>query len=69
MLKEREITLEWVKRALSEPLRTETKEDGTIHYLKSIHEHGGRVLRVVTTPGEPLRVITVFFDRRERRKQ
>ncbi len=68
MLKERRITLDWVTRAIAEPARTERKDDGTIHYLKPIPEREGRVLRVVTGPdSEPTRVITVFFDRRERR--
>ena len=70
MLTERRIVLEWVNRAVAEPARTEAKEDGTVHYLKPIPEHGGRVLRVVLSPESgPPRVITVFFDRRERREQ
>jgi len=70
MLKERGIAQEWVRRTLVEPERTEQRSDGTIHYLKAIPEHGERVLRVVTEPeSEPLRVITTFFDRRERRGQ
>jgi len=68
MLLERGIALEWVKRVVTEPARSESREDGTIHYLKPISEHGGRVLRVVVRPeNKPVRVITVFFDRRERR--
>lgn len=69
MLAERGIVLDWVKRVVAEPARTEGKEDGTIHYLKPIPEHGGRVLRVVINlESLPPRVITIFFDRRERRK-
>lgn len=67
MIEERKIALEWIQRVIAEPVKTENKEDGTIHYLKPIPEHGGRVLRVVTNPGNPVRVITLFFDRRERR--
>ncbi len=67
MLKERSIAREWVMQVIAEPARTEQRGDGTIHYLKSIPEHEGQVLRVVTGPeGEPPRVITIFFDRRER---
>ncbi len=67
MLKERGIAREWVMRAIAEPARTERRGDGTIHYLKPIPEHEGRVLRVVTGPeSEPPRVITAFFDRREK---
>ncbi len=52
-------------RAISEPARTERKDDGTTHSLKPIPEHKGRVLRVVTDAAkEPPKVITAFFDRR-----
>jgi len=69
MLKERGIALEWVMRVIEEPARTERKEDGTVHYLKPIPEREERVLRVVTRGEEKSAiVITVFFDRRERRK-
>ena len=67
MLKERGIAREWVMRAIAEPARTDHKDDGTIHHLKPIPEHGGRVLRVVMGPDrEPPRIITIFFDRREK---
>ncbi|MBI2460837.1 MAG: DUF4258 domain-containing protein [Candidatus Rokubacteria bacterium] len=65
MLHERDIPDEWVQRTLNSPDRTETAEDGTIHYVKAIPERGGRFLRVVVNPRfTPARVITVFFDRR-----
>jgi hypothetical protein len=67
MLRERGIAREWVTRAVSKPAKTELKDDATTHFLKSIPEHDGRVLRVVTDSGsKPLRIITAFFDRRER---
>ena len=67
MLKERGIAQEWVMRVIVEPARTERRADGTVHYLKPIAEREGRVLRVVTGPeSKPPRVITAFFDRRER---
>ena len=57
-------------RVIAEPKRTERRDDGTIHYLKPIPEHEGRILRVVTGPeSEPPQVITAFFDRRERRER
>jgi hypothetical protein len=69
MLKERSIALEWVVRTVSEPVITERKDDGTIHYLKSIPEHDGRTLRVVTVQESNIpRVITMFFDRRVKRE-
>jgi hypothetical protein len=68
MVKERGITEEWVMETLSQPARTEQRDDGTVHYLKPISQHEGRVLRVVTSPeSDPPRIITAFFDRRERR--
>lgn len=67
MLKERDIAREWVALVMAEPAITERRADGTIHYLKPIAEREGRVLRVVTgSESDPPRVITVFFDRRER---
>ncbi len=65
VLGERNILEEWVTRAVSAPERTESPPDGTTHYIKAIPEHGGRFLRVVVNPtATPMRVITVFFDRR-----
>ncbi|MBI2860238.1 MAG: DUF4258 domain-containing protein [Chloroflexi bacterium] len=69
MLKERGIAREWLTRVVGEPARIERRDDGTIHYLKTIPEYEGRVLRVVTrTEGEQTIVVTVFFDRRQRGK-
>lgn len=69
MLKERGIAREWVTQAVSEPARTERRDDGTTHHLKPISERDRRVLRVVTSPeSEPPRVITAFFDRRAKRE-
>ena len=37
--------------------------------ILSIGEHGNRILHVVVNPLEtPMKIITVFFDRRERKK-
>jgi hypothetical protein len=68
MLVERGIERKWVLQAISKPLKSERKNDGTIHYLSPISEREGRVLRVITSrEGESLRIITTFFDRREKR--
>ena len=68
MLKERNISETWVKLAMEEPKMKESKDDGTVHYVKAIEEHEGRHLRVVVnTYANPWRVVTVFFDRRLRR--
>ncbi len=69
MLQEREIPEEWMWRALGNPDIIEEKEDGTVHYVKKIPEHGGRFLRVVVNPHTyPQRIITLFFDRRLKRR-
>lgn len=65
VMRERKIPEEWVRRTIASPDQTETPPDGTIHYIKAISEHGGRFLRVVMNPAvTPMRVVTVFFDRR-----
>jgi hypothetical protein len=70
MLSERAIPDEWVARAVESPTRTENHDDGTTHYLSSVPERSGRILRVVVnTNASPPVVVTVFFDRRLRRHQ
>lgn len=65
MLKERNIRETWVKLTIEGPERTEIKNDGTIHYIRPIQEHGGRYLRVVVNPdAKPMSIVTLFFDRR-----
>jgi len=68
MLSERNIQEQWVDRALTEPDRIETHEDGTKHYLKQIQEYDNRWLRIIVNSEleKPL-AVTVFFDRRLRR--
>ena len=70
VLRERAIELEWVERVLSQPERTAWDRDDPAlrHALGAIPERDGRILRVVYDPGvRPWRVVTAFFDRRERR--
>ncbi|MEW6571862.1 MAG: DUF4258 domain-containing protein [Nitrospirota bacterium] len=70
MLKERNIPEEWVMRTINEHDWEYTGEDKNIHYFKSIPEYGGRILHVIINPyGSPQKVVTVFFDRRARRKE
>lgn len=65
MLRERSIREEWVRSTMDNPQRTEAREDGTVHYISSIGEFGGRYLRVVVDPAvTPKKIVTVFFDRR-----
>jgi hypothetical protein len=70
MLKERNIPEEWVWRNINNPDWENIGEDNNIHYFKGISEHEGRILHVVVNPHvTPKRVVTVFFDRRARRKK
>ena len=69
VMAERQIPEDWVHRAIRSPDRSELSDDGNRHFLKAIAEHGGRILRVVVNArGIPVRVVTVFFDRRLRRR-
>jgi len=68
MLEERDISREWVDRALEDPDNIEDIEDGTRHYTKQFPEYGNRWLRVVINVSvNPNRAVTAFFDRRLRR--
>ena len=50
MLKERAIRESWVKLTMENPDSKEVKDDGTIHYIKSIKEYKARHLRIVINP-------------------
>ncbi len=70
MLKERKIPEEWVWLTLDKPDWETREEDKNIHYFKSIPEYGERILHVVVNPQvSPRKVVTVFFDRKARRKR
>jgi hypothetical protein len=69
MIIERNIEQKWVEDAIKIPDRVEEMEDGTRHYLKQIAENENRWLRVIVNVKEkPNKKITLFFDRRLRRK-
>jgi len=71
MLAVRAIDPSWIARTLAEPDNRHIDwEDPSLHHaLRAIRERDGRVLRVVYNPNvEPWRVITVFFDRSQRRR-
>jgi uncharacterized DUF497 family protein len=65
-LEERNIQIEWLERTLNEPTFNEPDPDDPDleRRYATIAEHGDRVLRVVVnTTVEPIRVVSVFFDR------
>ncbi|MCP1716375.1 hypothetical protein J2T58_002252 [Methanocalculus alkaliphilus] len=67
MMHERMIQEEWVLNTVLFPDRVEERKDDEVHYLKVIPDAKGKVLRVIINPIlSPNRVITIFFDRRER---
>ncbi len=67
ILEERAILEDWVWSTIELPETVENREDGTTHYIKSIEEFGGRLMRVVVnSQTQPKRIVTVFFDRRLR---
>jgi hypothetical protein len=70
MLKERKILEEWVWRTINAPDRKKKHaDDGNMHYTKAIKERSGQVLHVVVNQNvQPHRIVTVFFDRRLRKK-
>jgi hypothetical protein len=68
---EREIPLEWLERVLNEPVLCQPDPDDASleRRYRPIPEFEGRVLRVVVNPSvEPIRVVSVFFDRSMRGK-
>ena len=71
MLTERAIRLEWLERALREPVLCSPDPDDPELERRycPVPEFEGRVLRaVVNITVEPVRVVSVFFDRSTRGK-
>ena len=69
---ERAIDVSWVERVLAMPQRIEPDETdrSLTHAIARIPERDDRVLRVVYNASvEPIRVVTAYFDRRERGKR
>jgi hypothetical protein len=71
MLRERDIPEEWVWQTVNSADQSEFHvEDGNWHYTKAIREKDNRILRVVVNQNaSPYRVVTIFFDRRLRKKK
>ena len=70
-LAERDIAVDWLERTLTAPeLVLPDPDDAEIERrYRKIPEFGGRVLRVaVNTTVEPLRIVSVFFDRQMKGK-
>ena len=66
VLEERGISIEWMERTLFQPelVLPDAEDKAVERYFRKIPEFGGRVLRVaVNTKVEPVRVVSIFFDR------
>ena len=71
VISERGIDLDWIERTLAEPHRTEQdRTDPALrHALRRIAAHDDRVLRVVYNASvSPPRIVTAYFDRRQKGK-
>lgn len=71
VIAERKIEVVWVERVLASPERIEAgrSDPALTSALGRIAEHGNRVLRVVYNANvEPLRIVTVYFDRSQKDK-
>lgn len=70
-LEKRQVQIEWIERALSNPdVVEEDKSDPDLrHHLLVIAEYDNRVLRVIVNPTTiPAKVVTFYFDRSMRGK-
>ena len=71
VMTERNIPVEWIEQVLKSPNQTEDdRHDGELkHFLRVIKENDNRILRVVTNDhSQPKRIVTLFFDRKQRKK-
>jgi hypothetical protein len=71
MMAERDIRPEWVSQALSTPALaiSNPSDTQTKSAFMPILEQGGRILRVVyNATVDPVRIVTVYFDRSMRGK-
>jgi len=68
---QREIEIAWIERAIrnAEWIEADRRDPSLTHALARIPERDGRVLRVVYNASVyPPRVVTAYFDRRQRGK-
>jgi uncharacterized DUF497 family protein len=71
VIKRRAIPMEWIERVLSDPQIIEPdKVDSQLqHRLRRIEEFNNRTLRVILNTGvEPVRIVTVYWNRKMRKR-
>ena len=64
---EREIEILWIERTLENPglVRVDSEDVDLEHRFKRIEESDNRILRVVVNKSaKPIRIVTVYFDRK-----
>lgn len=69
-LAKRQLQRDWVERVVAEPDMVEDDEFdvGLEHRLGEVPELANRILRVIVTKSDPLRVVTAHLDRRMKGK-
>ncbi len=70
-IRKRNIRREWLEQVMENPqlIETDPMDSELEHRLGKIDEFDDRVLRVIINPNnDPIRVITLFFDRGMRNK-
>jgi hypothetical protein len=71
VIEKRRLRSEWIEQALGNPeeLEKDPDDEELEHRLAKIEEFGGRVLRVIVNiKARPVKVVTVYFDRRSKLK-
>jgi len=71
ILEERQIPISYLERVIQNPELSLKDENDTHleHLLGKIHEYDNRVLRVVINKNiDPMRIVTVYYDRTMRGK-
>ena len=71
MLRRRGIRREWLEVAMNSPQRVErdATDPSIVHHLRTIEACEGRVLRVLYNEAvSPVRIVSVFLDRRMKGK-
>lgn len=66
----RQLQRDWIERVVEQPEAVEDDEfdDELEHRLGKVPELANRVLRVIVTKSDPMRVVTMHLDRRMKKK-
>jgi hypothetical protein len=71
VIAERNILLSWLEQVLESPelVEPDSGDPELMHHVGQIKDHGNRPLRVVfNRRASPVRIITVYFDRKMKGK-